>query len=376
MRDCSKISDAREKLIDTANRIEYLDTLKTIACFFVVMLHVTALNTYKVEFQTHEWNVFMAYESITNWAVPMFVMISGAVMLGKEYTYELMFEKCRRLLFLYCAWSAAYLLFDLWNYGAETYSNGLWLQVLLQGHYHLWYLIMLFGLYLITPLLRMIATSERRMKALILLGIVVTFIIPSIRNLSYISGAEGVLQQPLIGAVYRAFYNIVNDLNIYLTRGYIVYYGLGYYLVCYTKLSHIRGFLYGTILTIVGTLVVFFEIRFSISKESAGLMMRHDQVGILMQTCGLFLIAKSSVFRRAISMLSKMSSVTFGIYLVHPMLIELLQKNKIDSLSFYPIISVPLIALCIFGAAALLIKMMMITSLKTLVQYSRGIGKT
>lgn len=34
------------------NRTEYLDALRTIACFTVVVLHVNALNTYNVDFQS------------------------------------------------------------------------------------------------------------------------------------------------------------------------------------------------------------------------------------------------------------------------------------------------------------------------------------
>ena len=43
------------------DRIEYFDALRTVACFFVVLLHVSALNTYFVDFKTYEWNVLFMF---------------------------------------------------------------------------------------------------------------------------------------------------------------------------------------------------------------------------------------------------------------------------------------------------------------------------
>ena len=163
-----------------SDRIDYLDALRTVACFTVVMLHVAALNTYNLDFRCREWNIFMCYESIVNWAVPMFVMISGAVMLEKEYSYKRVWGKCGRIAVLFIAWSAVYLAFDFAVYGIETYKNAIWLQVLLQGHYHMWFLIMLFGLYLIVPLVKAATTKREHLKAFLILALIFTFIIPQL----------------------------------------------------------------------------------------------------------------------------------------------------------------------------------------------------
>ena len=54
----------------TGSRIAYIDALRTLACFAVVILHVAAFKTTDVSFKSHDWNVFMVFESLTNWAVP------------------------------------------------------------------------------------------------------------------------------------------------------------------------------------------------------------------------------------------------------------------------------------------------------------------
>ena len=105
------------------DRIDYLDALRTIACFAVVMLHVAALNTYNVDFQSYEWNVFMFYESVVNWAVPLFVMISGSVMLEREYSYKVIIKKCKSIVFVFWVWSILFLTFEIIINGITPYKN-------------------------------------------------------------------------------------------------------------------------------------------------------------------------------------------------------------------------------------------------------------
>ena len=72
-----------EKKIE--NRIEYLDLLRIIAIFGVVVLHVAAQNWVKEFTNVFNWNVYNVYDSLVRWTVPVFVMISGTLFLSKEY---------------------------------------------------------------------------------------------------------------------------------------------------------------------------------------------------------------------------------------------------------------------------------------------------
>ena len=182
------------------SHIDYLDALRTVGCFAVVMLHVTALNTYNVEFQSYEWIIFMLYESIVNWAVPVFVMISGAVMLSRDYDYKRIWTKVLKLIKIYFIWSALFLLFDFIIYGSSSYTdNALWLQVFLQGHYHMWYLIMLVGLYLIVPILKVVIDKSKLLEAFIGISIGLTFLTPSVLDLLQLSKAGGYCVGRLLG---------------------------------------------------------------------------------------------------------------------------------------------------------------------------------
>ncbi len=353
-------------------RVDYLDALRTIACFTVVMLHVASGNTYYVEFRSHEWNVFMLYESVVNWAVPMFAMISGALMLGKEYEYKRILAKCNSIAFIFFAWSFAFLVFDFFVYGPETYQNGLWLQVLLQGHYHLWYLIMLFGLYLIVPLVKAMTDKPQLLKAFVILSCIFTFLVPTINNLPYVSRLGTALKNPIAGAIFQAFHNVAEDLNFHLTKGFAAYYVIGYVLVRFSRLPKRGGMLFGALMCLSGFFVEFLVIHFAVSKEAARLFMKHDQIGILMQACGMMIFVKALSGKKILGFLAGISPLTLGIYICHPMLIELLKHIGITSLSFRPFFSIPILSCCVFVLAGLMTRLILLTPAKNLVCISGG----
>ncbi|MBQ6720524.1 MAG: acyltransferase family protein [Clostridia bacterium] len=340
--------------------IDYPDALRAVACLAVVMLHVSAANTYNVDFLSREYHVFMAYESAVNWAVPVFVMISGALLLNREYDYKSISGRCGRLALIFLAWSLLYLGFDLLVYGPETYKDMLWLQVLLQGHYHMWYLIMLAGLYLLVPILKVIADRTEFRKAFIALSLIFAFALPAVRDLALLSGAGKVLQVPLFGALFNALKNVHDDLNFHFTVGYAAYFVIGSALARSVKPEGYRALGTGIALAAAGTVLTYLEIRSTASKEAAARFLLYYQPGVFLQACGVFLALKGLSGSGIVTGLSKLSPVTFGIYMVHPMIIEGLQKMNLSSLSFNPFVSVPVLSLGIFavsGAAAYLLKL-------------------
>ena len=340
-------------------RIDYLDALRTVACFFVVALHIAASNTYNTDIGSHEWNVFMGYESVTNWAVPMFVMISGAVMLSRDYDYKTLAKKALKIAFLFFVWSAVFLLLDLALNGTAPYINAIWLQVLLQGHYHEWYLIMLTGLYVIVPLIKAIIDHPRLEMVFIGLSLAFTFIIPSVLDMAYLTGINELLLIPVIGAVYRACSNVYSDLNFHITIGFVAYFVIGHWIVHRFNATRKRYMAYGVSCLIIGCVIVFLELRYCISKDAALMFMSHYQIGILLQSCGILLITKCLQDWRLIVFLARFSPLTLGIYIIHPIGIELLTKIGITSLSFNPVVSIPALSLSIFLIAGFIVWLLM-----------------
>lgn len=132
------------------------DFIRILAASLVVLLHVTALLE-SVSFSSAD---ILRFNQILNSscfiAVPLFVMLSGALLLGHhrhESLVDFYKKRFRRLFFPVLIWSIMYLIIaSLQN--DLTWKNILFMVLRGKPFYHLWYLYMLMGLYLLTPAFR------------------------------------------------------------------------------------------------------------------------------------------------------------------------------------------------------------------------------
>lgn len=91
------------------NRIYYLDVLRVIACLSVIMIHASA--RYVVyDFGSINFWIANVLDSVSRVAVPLFVMISGALMLDERYSYSTkkLSKHIIRMIIFFIFWSALY----------------------------------------------------------------------------------------------------------------------------------------------------------------------------------------------------------------------------------------------------------------------------
>ena len=144
--------DARPRL----GRKHWIDWLRALAAFAVVVIHVTApLYAQIAVLHRADWWIANIANCAVRFAVPLFVMLAGALLLGRDEDAVAFYGKrAARLLPAFIFWSVFYLLFA-WATGGdgldlrERFVNA----VLVTGatYYHLWYLPMFFGLMLVHP---------------------------------------------------------------------------------------------------------------------------------------------------------------------------------------------------------------------------------
>jgi len=157
-----------------------LDAARWLAAVAVVLLHSAAMVVSNpAVYGGGAWLAANLYDSAARWCVPVFVMVSGALLLdpdkpqdARQFYSRRMARICAPLLFwtfFYLAWRTA---LDWWDDGHIDFS--FWPRKLVQGepYYHLWYLYMIVGLYLFAPLVRILyARSTPRARALWVVGI-------------------------------------------------------------------------------------------------------------------------------------------------------------------------------------------------------------
>jgi surface polysaccharide O-acyltransferase-like enzyme len=125
-----------------------LDGMRFVAMLFVITIHVSAKGF--GNFAAHWWAVNL-YESVSRIAVPLFFMVSGALLLPRQHSVPSIANRLWRVGLPLVAWSVIYL---LWlDHAGQQHED--WPLRILQAPVmgHLWYLYTLIGAYLFLPVM-------------------------------------------------------------------------------------------------------------------------------------------------------------------------------------------------------------------------------
>ncbi|MEE3325182.1 MAG: acyltransferase family protein [Methanosphaera sp.] len=179
----------------TKSREISFDILRIMASFAVMMIHISSQNWYEVDIYSYEWMIFSFYDSISRWGVPIFVMISGALFLGNCRSIKRIYKRnIFRIITAFIFWS--------FFYASIMFVCGCSLKEALacffRGFYHMWFLFMIIGLYMITPFLVAIVKDKKLINYFLLLSLLFAFALPQcISIISMISSEYGTFLQSL-----------------------------------------------------------------------------------------------------------------------------------------------------------------------------------
>lgn len=322
------------------NYVFYLDFLRVISIFAVIMLHVTAQNFDKVIIGSFSWNIFNIIDSLVRWSVPVLIMISGVFFLDndKELNLKKLFgHNILRIFIILVFWSFIYALNEYFKENSLANS----ILFFIKGKYHLWFLNMILGLYLITPILRKITSDKKSTEYLLIVSLFFSIIVPTILNLLKFIPSDFVT-------------NLVNGIKIffdktYIKFGYLFYYVLGYYLHKYkfsknfNYISYIFGIL-GGLFTIIFT--DLYSRKLGVAKD---IFYSNFNLSITLMSIGLFLFIKNLFNKKKynkvfVGTIKLISSCSLGMYLVHLFVLEKLNEwGKLNTLSYNPILSIVLV---------------------------------
>ncbi len=335
-------------------RLAYADLLRVLATFAAVVLYISTGWLGQTEAGSSSWTVLVTYEALTRWCVPMFAMLSGAFLLDPKKAVRLrdvFLKYILRILAALVVWGALYALADCgysdgrltWEGIKSALNHVLWADT----HHHLWFLYILLGLYLVTPLLRAFVRGASRgdLRWFLLLAFLFGSLLPLLREFF-----------PSRMALPLAW---LDRLDIHLVLGYVGYYAAGYYLKNYTlgRLAefaiYILGIL-GGVATVWGT--------YALAAPAA--LLDYCAPNIALMAVAIFVLFRYvlgvSDERSRRQRLSGAARISFGIFLVHDFFIMLLRAFGISTLSFAPILSVPALSaavfLCSFAVAWLISK--------------------
>ena len=318
------------------NRIQYVDVLRVIAAFAVVVIHVCDRFFSETDLTGLDWNVMNFYDSLSRFAVPVFVMISGALFLNpdRELSIKKLYSKnILRIVTAFVFWSAIYAFVTAEGTGERV-------NAFLKGPTHFWYVFVVVGLYICTPILREIAKDDKLLRYFLIAAFVTAVLIPCV--------LEVVSFEPL-DYVYK-------KAQLKLFSGYSGYFLLGYYL---SKLRLKKRYMLlfaaagigGFVVTVIGTR--FFSLRNGTAFES---LYSNFTPNVLAQGIAVFMFVRMALEKREFredspvwQTIGFFAKNSFGIYLIHILVLSLTERYlHFTAMSFSPILSVPILALSAF----------------------------
>ncbi len=229
-----------------------VDLIRTVAIVGVILLH--AANDLTVQqmnsFEIFRWTTVDFYQSLGRMGVPLFLLLTGALLLQPSKLNEpikVFFKKrFARIGLAFVFWGAVYFAWDFFvvhNINNQPINTSSIIQGVLTGpSYQFWYLYLLLGLYLLTPIMRVVITYANRnlLKYLLALWFLGAAVLP----------------------VFGLFTTLRLDSNVFEFTGYAGYFILGaFFLTVQMRRSTIAILLsVGVVLTAIGTYVLAWTI--------------------------------------------------------------------------------------------------------------------
>ncbi|MBT8172183.1 acyltransferase family protein [Candidatus Bathyarchaeota archaeon] len=312
------------------------------------------------------WWTSTVYKSFTLSCVPLFIMLSGALLLQPSKLNEsirVFFKKrVKRIGFAFIFWSLIYLgwAFFISNtpITVNNFVEGSLYSLFSGSYYHFWFLYLILGLYLFTPILRAIVAydSQKILKYFIILWFLGVSVVPVIQLITNYA---------------------LND-TLFVMGGTIGYFLLGIYLqrIKIRSLILYGLFFASIVFTIISTWLLRFEF-YSIGQDY--FFFDYLSVNVILSSVTLFMILckfpaewpkhTSSLIRGIVHAISKN---TLPIYLFHLIIMETFQRGylgfKLSLTTMNPIIGVPIITIVtLFITLGLILLMKKVPILKTII---------
>lgn len=299
------------------NRAEHIDILRIIACFMVIFNHTDERGFWRYAYNdrgTALWIVNLIPSIACKPAVPIFFMISGALLLRKNESIKKTYGRIRKILFDLVLFSILYFAVDSYLNGNKFDLKEIVSTMIQSNYWHLWYLYSYIIFIVTLPFFRDFAQNLRfrNFKILYVLAIVTMGIFPIIEY--FFGGINPCLKPswitinifiyPLVG------YMIENKINSDSVKSRHIFQAWLINVICFA-VSIISEYFY--LEREPGSVAEIFICLFCIINASTVYLTVKWIVGHQKM--------KSGISR----MISKVGKCTFGIYLLHILLLWRIQ---------------------------------------------------
>ena len=303
-------------------RIWYWDILRIAAVICLVLRHISTASFDFVEPLGAKWWVFNSYGSLVAWMVPVYLMLSGASFLDPDKKVSIKSIWSKNIVHMFIAFVVWSILYAIYNHlsGQDVQTD--LIEMLFTGHFHLWFLPMIMGIYMLLPLFRIASRTIKGTAYVFFVSLLLSVTFPMLQDLGWMPDSE----------------LITGMNNVGFISAHVCFFFAGWLFHKVDLTKGQRYLLYG--IAIIATIAVFTGTWALTVRDGAHNEDMQSDSNLLtgIQGIALFVLVKELCRGKEFkpetqNALRFYSSLTFGVYLVHVMLIALL-----DRFGFSPII--------------------------------------
>lgn len=330
-------------------RNRWMDLLRVGATCAVVMLHTVTCCLDRTDMRNFvsQQKIFLICKDLLSWGVPVFLILSGYIFLNpsKQVSLKIMITKyCKRIVLALFVFGVPYACLEqiaiARTFHLKMIPSSFLMVIQGKSWSHLWYLYLIVGLYIVTPLLKKTLSMIPKWSVVV---VMIAILMGSSVGI-YINMVLGTTRLP----------TIPSDMI------YLFYYLYGYLLVTKSQENEEKS----TSVKWEGILLLLLFIGIIYSRLSDGYTIEmpynYPTTIIMSLLIVRFVQAKENCWQQMNHQLRRLSAISFTVYLIHPVFLNIFYKFfHFTPLSFHCFLSLPFfwsLTLCLSILGALILE--------------------
>ncbi len=294
------------------------DLIRSIAIFLVVCIH-SNVAILGVGQASPFWCTIAVLQPLILTAVPLFFMVSGALLLSdkrEESISDHLKKRVGKQLVPFLVWSVVYVVAKAVISGSGLKLSSFTGLIEEPAYYQFWFMYPLLGIYLLLPLIKPIVKNcdKKKIEYFLVLNFIFSYAVPVFSK--YVLKAE-----------------VSPHIDLVLCEGYLGYFVLGYYLKEYhreVKLSKATALL---LIGAVPTIAVAVRECYLVYQTGAGYMghayLTYMTPRFVLMCAGVFLLLQNKKYKlkeKSANALAIVSTLSIGVYYIHMLVLTVIEK--------------------------------------------------
>lgn len=357
----------------TKSEITWVAVLRIMACLLVVLAH--CCDPFVSSDSVEGFNAGAMWGTITRPSVPLFIMISGVLLIptplriGEFYT-----KRLKRIVTPFIFWSIlSPVIFYIFTHSIETTAPTIiaenhtlgamirdlyiWILNFSYSTIPYWYIYMMLGVYLVIPIVSAWVKEATQRELQLILGIwLFTTFVPYIEIAAPLVGYSG--NYGSMGIFGVCSWNTFSMFHY--VSGFIGYAILAFYLNKYPITASLkRTFTLCAAVWATGYAITLWGFHFTRDNFPENFNMLEiiwsfTSINVLMMTAPIFIIARAVTVQPR-KWISTLSQCSYGIFLAHFVIVHIVYELVFNNVAISPVAQIALIAIVSFAITAVVV---------------------